>query len=89
MKQTMACIKCNCRRILIIDEVHTTVDDALNLYAGRNPFLLEGKFQVMICSRCGYTEWYAYELDRLLPKISQLYPRVRIVDGEGSAGPYR
>lgn len=44
-----------------------------------------GCFQVIVCAACGYTEWYAYDLERL-----KEIPEARLVgDDQGDAGPYR
>lgn len=44
-----------------------------------------GSFQAMICAECGYTEWYAYNFERL-----KEIPGARLVgDDQGDAGPYR
>jgi hypothetical protein len=41
-----------------------------------------GFFQVVVCANCGYTEWYAYELERL-----KEIPGARLVGAD--VGPYR
>jgi predicted nucleic-acid-binding Zn-ribbon protein len=44
-----------------------------------------GSFELIICSACGYTEWYAYDLEGLA-KI----PGVRLVGpNTENGGPYR
>lgn len=44
-----------------------------------------GSFQVIICAACGYTEWYAYDIERLKD-----IPGVRLVGpNPAKGGPYR
>jgi hypothetical protein len=44
-----------------------------------------GSFQVIVCAACGYTEWYAYNLENLenMPGARLVGPR------SGETGPYR
>jgi hypothetical protein len=49
-----------------------------------------GLFQSIICAQCGYTEWYAYDMDWLATLASIPGAHVRFVNGEpGSSGPFR
>lgn len=44
-----------------------------------------GAFQVVVCAACGYTEWYAYNLENL-----KNMPGARLVGpASGDTGPYR
>lgn len=49
-----------------------------------------GTFEAWICSRCGYTEWYAKDASQALAYFAR-FPgaRVRFVDGGGESPPYR
>jgi hypothetical protein len=44
-----------------------------------------GSFQIAVCAACGYTEWYAYDLENIA-KVDG----ARLVGADvGKAGPYR
>ena len=92
MRSEPKCVKCECRRLLVIDEFQQREDYSgtmpLLVFPSVEPFLHAGKFQIIVCTSCGYTEWWAHDLGKLLAELSKLHPRVRIVDGEPST-PYR
>ncbi len=92
MKQSERCPKCNCRRLLVVDEfthAHGEYVTTLNVCATRHPaHILAGCFQAYVCCECGYTEWYAYDLDRILANLEKLRGQVRVLNNE-SSGPYR
>ena len=51
-----------------------------------NEFRIDaGSFQVIICAACGYTEWYAYDIERLkdIPGVRRVGPNAE------NGGPYR
>jgi hypothetical protein len=99
MKTSMQCLKCKHRRLWIIDEVKqpdinsgnrawtmavTCKEAKAGLFKGENR-VSAGSFQVVICEACGYTEWYARDLERL-----QDIPGARLVGaGTSDPGPYR
>jgi len=90
MKHNEKCVKCGCRRLLVIDEVREQheflMGTTFHVYNGQNKQGGSGKFQVFVCLQCGYTEWYAYDLEKLLQKLPA---DARIIDGNLSTGPYR
>jgi hypothetical protein len=67
-----------------------TTQEIIDVKAGPRPRTIvsrveAGSFELIICSACGYTEWYAYDLEGLA-KI----PGVRLVGpNTENGGPYR
>ena len=101
MKKSERCIKCNNRKLWIIDEVKQPDVDSSNrawsmavtshqFAPGKRPRgsaerISAGSFQVIICAACGYTEWYANDFERLGE-----IPGARLIgDDRDDAGPYR
>jgi predicted nucleic-acid-binding Zn-ribbon protein len=56
-----------------------------NAPLGATTRISAGSFQVIVCATCGYTEWYAYNLENL-----KNMPGARLVGpASGDTGPYR
>lgn len=107
MKKSARCLKCGHRRLLVIDKVMQPVHESsyairsLNVTSceltmpspeeRESPRLDVGWFEVIICTNCGYTEWYAnLALDDLKRLLREPNSGVRLVDGEPREnGPYR
>lgn len=95
MKQSGQCLKCKCRRLLVIEEMCQPYEGpfpgTLRVCAtmAGPKYLTVGKFQVIVCTQCGYTEWYAYDFESLKQDLSKLYPKVRLIENEPSGAPYR
>lgn len=49
-----------------------------------------GHFEAWVCGKCGFTEWYAQDLDAIA-RIAEKSSGVRVIDHEADpdAGPYR
>lgn len=94
MKTSACCLKCTCKRLLIIDEVQqwqlNSYPRAMPVHAASHsgPSEKVGKFQVIVCTACGYTEWYAHEIEELLCNIAD-FPGARIVGQNEPTRPYR
>jgi predicted nucleic-acid-binding Zn-ribbon protein len=99
MRNSGECVKCKGQHLWFVDKVHQpdcdgqtrahpllvtcheVPGDAWNNYH-RIPV---GSFQVVICATCGYTEWYAYDIERLKD-----IPGARLVGPNApNGGPYR
>lgn len=101
MKNTLSCAKCGNRRLWVIDRVMRSDDGSnnimiFNVTVGRAPEgsppgrRKVGYFQTIICESCGYTEWYAQDIEALKELAGEPTAGVRLVDGEpGSSGPFR
>lgn len=49
-----------------------------------------GTFEAWICSQCGFTEWYAKDVNESLAILSRTFGTgVRFYHGQPKAGPYR
>lgn len=51
-----------------------------------------GNFETLVCAGCGYTEWYAKDIDafgRFAGESSRFDPVALVDDAASSAGPYR
>lgn len=92
MQSNLKCAKCNHGKLLVVDELHYRAEaghvNPVLVYAHYAPPKYEGRFQVIICTRCGYTEWWAHHIDELLKDISKFHPRARLVDSDPPS-PYR
>lgn len=65
--------------------VGTLSDDRLAGYRPDESRIDVGSFQVIVCAACGYTEWYAYNIERIKD-----IPGARLVGpNPGDGGPYR
>jgi len=100
MKNSGKCIKCNNKRLWIVDEVkqpdferdNCTWKMTVTSHSFRGADgsfgarrISPGSFQVIVCAECGYTEWYAYNFDGLKD-----VPGARLVgDDNSDCGPYR
>ena len=99
MRNSGVCVKCKGQHLWIVDQVHQPDCDG-QARANRmvvtcyefpeevrheNERIPVGSFQVVICAACGYTEWYAYNLERLKD-----IPGARFVGpNAANSGPYR
>jgi predicted nucleic-acid-binding Zn-ribbon protein len=103
MKKSGECPKCQSRRIWIVDTVSQPSSESSNgiipmrviarpVPSPTNVFRSEaGHFDAYICDGCGYTEWYATNLEQLLPlKGPSATHQVQLIDGNPTrVGPYR
>ena len=94
MKSTHLCPKCQSRRFLVTGEFKVPDQDSTNGIEPFPPFTMKtgpysrdctGKFETWICAGCGFTEWYAVELQGLDPTQSE--GNVRFVDAGAPPGP--
>jgi predicted nucleic-acid-binding Zn-ribbon protein len=101
MRQSLQCFKCGSRKFWVVDKVLQSLDHhgidvvpmtVTKLQDHTKPDNTVGKFQVFICANpdCGYTEWHAYDLEKLKRLVLDPEARVHFYDGEpGTSGPYR
>lgn len=99
MRQHGYCMKCNCRKLWIINQAIQALDEG-NYKIRALPvarfldkwgfFELGGKFEVLICANpaCGYTEWHAYDLNGLTELAKDPKSGVRLISSEPDS-PYR
>jgi predicted nucleic-acid-binding Zn-ribbon protein len=104
VKQSLRCPKCGCRQLWVVDPAVQLLDtnafervpmivaklEYKDMY--KYPAMKVGRFQVVICAnaQCGYTEWYAYNLERMHEASLDPKSGVRFIDGDaGNRGPYR
>src|SRR4051794_24446291 len=99
MKTTGTCPKCMGRKIGLVERLEREDGTAMRVVDGRpiGPLVNHqlgdwggapvraGHFNLHLCARCGYSEWYAEHFSELVH--SPLHG-VRLLDQEG-AGPYR
>lgn len=98
MRESRKCIKCDCRKLFVLDPVQTEdpstswgvkpMPITVSMVQGR---ITAGSIEVWLCSRCGYMEWYAKDTEGALEHFSKS-PKdsgVRFVDGDDSDSPYR
>ncbi|MER7279073.1 hypothetical protein ABT369_32005 [Dactylosporangium sp. NPDC000244] len=87
MRMSRHCVKCQCPRLWQINPFMVPDNDSSNvvlplpgisrLHSGAavgaelRRRLEAGRFEVWICTACGYTEWYAFEVNDALARISQ------------------
>ena len=99
MRQSLSCLKCGHRRLWVVDHVdHATINAEMivpmSVTTSPTPSGAAhygvGRFQAIICAQCGYTEWYAHQLELLNERAKDPSSGVRLVISEpGSQGPYR
>jgi predicted nucleic-acid-binding Zn-ribbon protein len=90
VKQTHACPKCEHRRVWHIDEVTETAHGGtlvplsvtvdVGKWTGLNR---KGRFELYICQRCGYAEWYAKQLEELKSDPKRGIRLIEAPDGDG------
>lgn len=67
-------------------------DSVFNRWIHPNPYerMVAGKFEAWVCASCGYTEWYAKEMNEELEKMSNVPGSgVRRIRREKERGPFR
>ncbi|MET7400650.1 hypothetical protein ABZS66_44945 [Dactylosporangium sp. NPDC005572] len=102
MRTSRRCVKCQCPRLWHVDPVMVPDTDSSNVVellpavarAGSGAAVTgefkkrveAGRFEVWICSACGYTEWYAHEVNDMLAWLSR-NPRsgVRYSDADAAS----
>jgi len=77
MKNSLACPKCQSRKLWRIENVRHESDIskgrelpvAMTLYYGvlGTTGQAHGKYDAYVCSQCGYTEFWAHSFDKLVP----------------------
>lgn len=102
MRNTLACPKCSCRQLFVVEKVQQP-DGA---EAGGYPLVVTydvadpknwlrrryeaGYFEAWVCTACGFTELYARDANAMLGAMAQSPDsRVRFVDGNAAQGTYR
>jgi hypothetical protein len=90
------CLKCDNRRLWVIDKVSQPELDSSNrvwpmaVGAREGQFLTSdriavGSFQLIVCAECGYSEWYARDIDNL-----KHLPGAYMIGADADkSGPYR
>ena len=89
MRKSLQCPKCEGRKLWRIEEVgeHGHANAAVPFAVSMQKSFWTGKgvgrYETFICAGCGYTEWYAYELEALKhdPKKG-----VHFIDDEPESG---
>lgn len=85
MKQTGRCPKCECRRLLFIDAISETDGGSsipLSLCISGPAGVRAGRLKAVVCSKCGFMEWYAQGLEEVMRELGKLSPTARLVDGD-------
>jgi hypothetical protein len=99
MRQRRYCIKCDCKKLWVIDQVVFAVDfhgadtkvlSVATFVANNGIPRRVGKFEALICANpaCGYTEWHAYDLNGLTELAKDPKSGVRLISSEPDS-PYR
>lgn len=73
MKNSCKCIKCGGDQLWVVDEVRQPIYESqygtftmpVTAQEIQQNRVEVGSFQIIICAACGYTEWYAYNLENL------------------------
>jgi predicted nucleic-acid-binding Zn-ribbon protein len=94
MRKNLRCPKCQHQEIWHVDTFREQVDQGdfrpLPVVATRQGWWRSvaavGEFEVFICAKCGFAEWYAKELGEIRPDEEG---RVRLLSGAADEGPYR
>lgn len=101
MRKTLTCPKCDSREIWVINEMKDRArrrqDIApLAVVAAYLPgmmgaqFVEGGTFETWICVHCGFTEWYAKNVNETLARlVSVPQAGVRYIDGRSGGSPFR
>lgn len=106
MKLSRQCPKCESRQLWIIDKIleRTRPDssvlrpmpitianfDASNGRTNSFSTLTVGCFEAWICSQCGFTEWYAKEMNGALAMLSRVADTgVTFYNGQPPQSPFR
>ena len=87
----MLCPQCESRKLWRIDTVEVPTSSNMSQHQplgvvmhgsffGPRPV---GKFEAVICAKCGFTEWYAVGLEELQPDPTH---GVHFIDNEPKAG---
>lgn len=86
MKKSGRCPKCEGEKLLVIDPFQhlsggTARTVALVAAAPRGHEPVEaGRLAAVVCCGCGYLEFYAEEVDKILEELGELYPVARLFD---------
>ncbi|WP_426512681.1 hypothetical protein ACPPVO_19820 [Dactylosporangium sp. McL0621] len=102
MRTSRRCVKCQCPRLWHIDPVMIPDNDGSNLVAllpgvarlasgaatgGELRQRIEaGRFEAWVCTACGYTEWYAHEVNETLARLAR-NPRSGVRHHDADAPP--
>lgn len=101
MRTTQTCPKCLGKRFAVTDEFRqpdcetpnvTRPFPAFTIVTDQRGLAREtlGRFWTWICLGCGYTEFYAYDIEHVEELAKRWPDRLRIVDARPPAqGPYR
>ncbi|WP_433042091.1 hypothetical protein [Dactylosporangium sp. CS-033363] len=87
MRTTRRCVKCQCPRLWQIDPFLIPDGDSSNVAVPLPPITRlgsgsatgaelrrrrqAGRFELWICTACGYTEWYAHDVNETLAALAQ------------------
>lgn len=106
MRISRTCPKCSCAKLWVIEEVRQPAPDgeyfAVPMPVTAAEVVTEGKwgndsrrirvgtFEAWICSKCGFTEWYARDVNERLAELATIPgSAVRLVEPGAPRGPFR
>jgi len=59
-------------------------------YFSFSTFVKVGTFEVWVCAQCGFTEWYAVDVNEKFDELAQRGDMdIRLVERDNSRGPFR
>ena len=61
-------------------------DGTTGFFGGATEYVSVGLFDLFVCARCGFAEWYAHHFEDLFPSPEH---GVHLLDGEAPGAPYR
>jgi hypothetical protein len=89
MRAQLRCPGCGCRKILHVTEILDSTATGRERLALAQPSRWSGRrvgeLEALVCTECRLIEWYAKDLEGLEVDGE----KVRLLDGEAAAGPYR
>lgn len=78
MRSSGKCPKCDCPVLLVVEEFKERVDlhqpEPLFLVAQLSPYVQEGKLELIMCTQCGFVEFWGHDFERIKGKLNLLYP---------------
>lgn len=61
----------------------------LNEWLAEHGEIVAGRFEVWVCAQCGFTEWYAKEMNEALEEMARRPDSGVRLAGRQSGGPFR
>ena len=103
MKTDLRCSKCDSRQLWVVQKVGHIESSLVrtmpvtaanfNFFDGsvsETTHTKVGYFEAWICSQCGFTEWYARDVNERLAALSRVPGTgVQFYNGPADSGPYR